>query len=395
MGEERLRQLVEQHGLGGLLSRRILIVDDETPNLDVLAAVLDGADYTCLTATSGEEALGLALAEPIDLIVADQRMPGMTGVELLAAIRKHKPDVAGLVVTAYTDSPALIAMINQAGVFRLLTKPWRPEELLAALRQASEHVFQVRAIEGLVQRLAHSNEELRDALLALRATQEQLLHMERLSTIGRLTSGVVHDLRNLLTPLLYLAEELPLLPVPEPVRIGVAAGVAGTRNLVEMLTTLKQFARRGQLDLERAPASLPAIVREAQAVLASSRDLRQRRLDVRIPATLPPLLGDHRSLVQALVNLLNNAAEATPAGGRILIEVCVRPEGGVLVAVEDEGPGVPVDRQACLFTPFSTTKGEEGMGMGLYMARLVCEAHGGTIRYCPGEGGGARFELLL
>ena len=154
--DDSLRSLIAQHGVGETRSGGILIVDDEKPNLTVLRSFLETGYKVCV-AQSGPEALEIAKKTDLDIVIADQRMPQMTGVELLEELRQLKPDIAGIVLTGFTDPPALISAINRARVFRFLKKPWQPEELLAAVREAASEY------DGLVER-AEENAFLRSEL---------------------------------------------------------------------------------------------------------------------------------------------------------------------------------------------------------------------------------------
>src|SRR5438128_2127017 len=179
MLDEGLRSLIALHGVGETRSRGILIVDDERANLTVLRSFLESG-YTVHEAQSGPEALRIAKAVELDVVITDQRMPEMTGVELLESLREFKPDVAGIVLTGFTDPPALISAINRARVFRFLKKPWQPDDILDVVRQASDQVYQTRAIQKLVAMLARRTHELDQSLVQVHSTQRQLLHLERL-----------------------------------------------------------------------------------------------------------------------------------------------------------------------------------------------------------------------
>lgn len=394
MVDDALKSLVARYGVKDLLSGSVLLVDDDGPNLDVLGAVLDSS-YRVHTALGGAEALGILDRHPVDVIVTDQRMPEMTGVELLAKVRTLRPDVAGIVLTAYTDSPAMMSAINEAGVYRFLTKPWQASAIQDAVARACSHVYQMRAIRRLVDLVSTRNEELARTLDELRATQQMLLHLERLGTMGRLASGVTHDLRNFLMGLSLIEQEVMTREVAPDLRDAVTVGLAGVRNLLHTLETLNQYARNGKLGVAMEPLSPAAVVRDAATVLRMDMEFRLRRFEMRLAPDLPDIVGDHRKLTQVLVNLLRNAVQATTAGQLVAIEATRLPTGGVLIAVEDEGPGVPLPERERLFQAFVSSKGDEGMGMGLYMARLVLESHGGRIGYRDRAGGGARFELHL
>jgi two-component system sensor kinase FixL len=109
---------------------------------------------------------------------------------------------------------------------------------------------------------------------------------------------------------------------------------------------------------------------------------------------MPPLQADRLKLSQALVNLIQNAVRATGRDAAIRIIASPLPEGGLELAVEDDGPGVDPELRPRLFQPFATGKNSEGLGMGLYMARLIVESHGGRIRLVD-RPQGTRFELHI
>jgi len=393
--DESLNSLLRQYGIENLLTKGVLIVDDDPLNLVVLAPILE-KDYVVFQAESGQEALGIAKTKDLDIIIADQRMPGMTGVELLEAVNKEKPDIAGIVLTAYTDAPAIIAAINRARAFRFLTKPFEPQDILLACADASTFVYQRRAIRRLVQILAQRNEALEKALNELKAMQERMLHMERLSTIGKMSSGVTHDMRNFLSGLVYLEYELCSKPeIGDDVKDTVRVCLAGLKNLTSTLEAMGQFARQGTMEISEKLFDPRDIINEALKVMRPDASLRKRALEVKMDQNLPSIVGDKQKLVQVMVNLIRNAVQATKEGERICVCARAGSDGEVVLSVEDEGQGVPVELRERLFEPFVSGKGERGMGMGLYMAKLIVESHKGQIRYAPGEGKGSRFEIVL
>jgi response regulator RpfG family c-di-GMP phosphodiesterase len=163
-----------------MIKHPILLVDDEEEILFSLRGLLRH-EFDLHTATSGAEALALLQQQPIHVIVADQRMPGMTGVELLQRAQKEYPQTIRIVFTGYADLKAVIDAVNQAQIFRYLTKPWDPDELCAVLHQACDHfdwiaehrrlLLDVRAFLGRCQPLFRSlGERLEAAALAEEGT---------------------------------------------------------------------------------------------------------------------------------------------------------------------------------------------------------------------------------
>lgn len=365
----------------------MLIVDDDVGNLDVLRAFLDG-DYAVREARSAAEALALVEAERFDVIVCDQRMPGMTGIDMLAEVRGRFPDVAGILLTAYTDTPVLVDAINRARVFRHMHKPWEPEDLLGAVAQASAMVQQRRLNARLLEELNNTNEQLR-------ATQHRMLHLDRLSTLGRLTAGITHDLRNTLGGLTLLESLFEAQNVSPRLMAPLRVGVSATRHLMSTLSTLHQFAG-GKLALREEAIDVAEVVRDALVLAGLEMEQRRSRCVTSVAEGLPPVRCDRARIVQVLVNLVRNAMQSTDTPQTIRVEVWSE-DGGVAIAVQDEGPGVAPGIESRLFDPFESTKGDQGLGMGLYMCRLIMEQHGGTIASVAPvpPGTGARFVIGL
>jgi len=115
----------------------VLVVDDELRSQEALRRTLE-EDFEILTAPSGEEALGLVEREPVQVILCDQRMPGLTGVQTLKRIRERWPDMVRIIISGYTDTDDIIASINDAGIYQFILKPWQPESLLLTVRAAAD-----------------------------------------------------------------------------------------------------------------------------------------------------------------------------------------------------------------------------------------------------------------
>ncbi len=393
-----LRDMLGQMGVeeAALMTRRVLVVDDEAPNRAVLAALLDD-DYDVVEAGSGAEAVELASQGRFDVLLVDQRMPGMTGVEAVEHIRPHQPDAAVLVISAYVDSPALIDAINRARAFRFVRKPWNPDELRETVRQAYEYVFRSRALWHLLGLLDERGKRLATALDELRRTQERMLHMERLSTVGQLAAGLVHDMRNAMVGLTYLESEATAKGWPDDVVETINVGLAGIRGMVSTLDVLRHFGKRdaaGALSVHAEALDVGELVDAARAVLRFTPDVKHVELDVDIADDAITVRGERVKLVQCLVNLLKNAGQAMEGQGRVL--VAARRHGDqVVVSVDDTGPGIAPEVRERLFDAFASTKSLEGTGLGLYVSRLIARAHGGDLRVGNPVLGGARFELIL
>lgn len=231
---------------------------------------------------------------------------------------------------------------------------------------------------------------------AIARANEQLLSSERLATIGKMAAHVTHEVRN---PLSSIALNVELLEEDLGGREDAKEAAALLRAIkaeVERLTQLTEqylsVARRRPLRLEEE--QIAEVVNEACVFM--SGDLRRHGVELVVETEddLPVVRLDEAQLKQSLFNLLRNAREAMPNGGKIQVAVRKASGGGVDVIVDDEGGGIDEATRARLFEPFFTTKGH-GTGLGLAITRQIIEDHGGSIACEARPGGGTRFWIHL
>jgi putative nucleotidyltransferase with HDIG domain len=147
----------------------VLFVDDEVNILRAVQRLLRHEPCRVLTASRGSEALSLLASETAQVVVSDQRMPEMNGVELLSVIRERHPDAVRMMLTGYTEMNVAVEAINHGEIYRLITKPWNDEELKATLRQAFDHYDLKSEIRRLNQVTREQNLKLQDMNRTLEA----------------------------------------------------------------------------------------------------------------------------------------------------------------------------------------------------------------------------------
>ncbi|HSB42970.1 MAG TPA: response regulator [Methylomirabilota bacterium] len=152
----------------------VLIVDDETRVLDSLEALL-AMDYRVLRADRPAAALELLAREEVALVISDQRMPRMSGTELLSRCREVSPETVRVLLTAFTDADALMQSINAANIYHFILKPWDPTELTHTVRRGVERHRLSAERERLLRDLAAKNTDLEATLADLRAAQERVV----------------------------------------------------------------------------------------------------------------------------------------------------------------------------------------------------------------------------
>ena len=149
--------------------RTVLFVDDEVNILKAFQRLFRNEPWKVLTASRAREALDLLGNEPAQVVVTDQRMPEMSGVDLLSAVRERHPDVVRMMLTGYTEINVAVDAINRGAIYRLITKPWNDEELKATIRQAIEQWDLKREIQRLNQVTREQNFKLQDMNRTLEA----------------------------------------------------------------------------------------------------------------------------------------------------------------------------------------------------------------------------------
>jgi CheY-like chemotaxis protein len=289
--DREISELVERFGVEPQSTRGVLLVDDEELNLRVLRGFLED-QWTIHEASSGAQALAIADEVPLDVVIADQRMPGMTGVEMLTELRHRRDDVAGIILTAYADMPSMESAINRANVFRFMRKPFEPPDVVQAVDQASADVVHRRTIAKLVELLAERGDELRRSLDELQTQQQMLLHLERLGTIGKLAAGVTHDLRSLMVAFRAAEWEMQKATIPPALREIVTLGLAGAENMVHTLGTLQEFSRTGKVTLELEPVDPAVVVHDALAIAKMDAVYKLHVVSSEVAPGLPPVRGD-------------------------------------------------------------------------------------------------------
>lgn len=228
---------------------------------------------------------------------------------------------------------------------------------------------------------------------SISAAREELIRQERISTIGRLSTSIVHDLRNPLAAIYGGAEMLVDGDLPPSFVQRLAANIyRSSRRVQELLSDLSDVTRGKAKAAETC--RLVEVVEAARDVVATAAG--SHRVDIRI--TLPRELElplERSRMERVFENLFTNAIDAMPGGGTIRVAAESK-DDCALVSVEDNGPGLPAEVARRLFQPFVTSNKKHGMGLGLALSRQTALDHGGDILYQPGpEGRGARFVVRL
>ncbi len=222
--------------------------------------------------------------------------------------------------------------------------------------------------------------------------RQQMARMERLASLGRLSAGIAHEIRNPLTGVSLLLDELHdrLLHQPEDQAL-IYRSLQEIERLEGLVGELLDFASQPQTRLE--PGDVRQVLRDTLFLVKKQCQRGGVELVEAMDADLPPVPLDRDKLKQAFLNLMNNAREAMPRGGVLKIGTQAGAEG-VRIAIGDTGEGIPADRLALIFEPFYTSK-SAGTGLGLSITHNIVSDHGGRIEVKSRPGEGTTFLLFF
>ncbi len=244
-------------------------------------------------------------------------------------------------------------------------------------------------VEGMVVVLSDDSEA--------RLMQAQIAQSEKLSALGKLTSGVAHELNNPLGTILGSAELLTMAPVDGAAAHKVDAIRREAQRCRKVVEALLHFVN--QTPPEKKPLDVNAAIDTVLTLLEGALRTDGLQVILERDPDLPPVVGDTHLLQQVFYNIVNNArhavAEAGRTRGRITIRTARR-DDRVAIEVADSGPGIPEDCLTRIFDPFFSTKGVgKGTGLGLTLAYSTIRQHGGTLRAVSPPGEGATFVMEL
>ena len=374
----------------------LLVVDDEP---EVLRSLHDlfRLEFRVLTHEHPSEALAaLATDIEVDVVMSDQRMPEMSGVQFLERARAVRPDATRLLFTGYADIKAVIDAVNRGHIARYVAKPWDVDELTSVIRQAVEqHAL-----------IAEKNRLLRE----LKETNARLTEAVRLK--GKFIEVASHELNTPVTVVLGLTE-LWRMAMSSSATLAERTWVDRIHNaglrLASTVERMLKLLKTGQMspDLTTDAVLLEPLIRRAVAGLQPFLEARNQTVEFAIDADLGMVEVDPPKISDVVANLVVNAIKFTADGGRIRVAAAALGAETIRVQVSDPGIGIaPADRTH-LFEPFFTgndtmhhSSGEyqfckKGMGLGLCLVKAFVELHGGTVAVDTAPGEGSTFTVTL
>jgi signal transduction histidine kinase len=404
---------------------RILLVDDDEAVRKVLAARLTER-YTCVGSADAREALERLGEKEFALAIVDVQMPGLSGIELLRKIVNDFPDVVVIMASGVDRSQRVLDALR-LGAFDYLIKPLDFDVMQITVERALKHRALLRDGNRYKRDLERRNHELTAQKEELERLQAQLVHSEKMASVGQLAAGIAHELNNPAGFIHsnmqglgeYLSQLQRLLTVYDSVPFSTpwAEKICEVKNDVEyerllcdfssiiadcqegacrirdIVLNLRTFSRVDEAEIKTIDihAGIDATVRLLSQYYNSNHITLKRDY-----GDLPLIDCFAGQLNQVWMNLLKNAAQAIGEGpGEVRIQTRLE-NSAVAVRISDTGRGINREDVQKIFDPFFTTKPVgEGTGLGLSISYGIIERHGGAIAVDSTPGRGTTFTTSI
>ncbi|MCB1129874.1 MAG: response regulator [Verrucomicrobiae bacterium] len=375
----------------------VLIADDEPDIRRFLRMQMEDVDV--IEASDGAEALELARLRMPQLALLDHMMPEMDGVEVCRNIRENHSTrgVAVIILTARADEQTKLSAL-QAGASDFLTKPFSSAELSLRLENQL-------AMARIRRELSDLNSELQAALEQIKENEVLMIRNEKLSALGRMSAGIIHEINN---PLNYASAGIHALAtfsksLPEDDRPDFNDIVhdiqEGVERVSQIVIDLRKFTREEKSN--NGDADLAEIVTRARRMVSHhlGKDIT---FELKTPDNAL-IRGNPNQLVQVFINFFQNSVDAihqrieADGGEPGRIDVMLEPAGeGWQVTVADNGIGIPPENIPKIFDPFFTSKDVgKGMGLGLSITHQILRAHKAMIEVDSRPGRYTRFRIVF
>jgi signal transduction histidine kinase len=368
------------------MEKTILLVDDEPDIRDVLSLSLSDMGYQVYEAENGNEALRIFNEVQPSMVMTDIKMPGMDGVELLQKVKHQNPETEVIMMTGHGDMDLAIRSLKcEATDF--ITKPINVDVLELALQRVREKIFTRQKLKEYTENL----EQL---------VREKMELQSHLTSLGLMIGSISHGIKGLLTGLdggIYLLDSGFAKKNEVQIKEGWDIVKLTVERIRKMAMDILFYAKERDLRLERIDIRnfVEEIVKELEPKFKSQKI----KFVDDFSANLGKFEIDVTYVHSALLNIIENAADAclrdkTKKSHQIIFGAR-RHEEKIILEITDNGIGMDSETQDKIFTPFFSSKGTKGTGLGLFIANTIIEQHGGEIKVKSKVGQGTLFQIKI
>jgi two-component system, sensor histidine kinase and response regulator len=376
-----------------------MFVDDEPRILKAIRRLVRQEPYNVMFAEGGAEALEKIGETQVQVVVSDLNMPEMDGLTLLRTVRRDYPETIRIVLSAVTQLDPILEAIHSGNIYRYITKPYEPRELVLILRQALDAWRDQEEKRDLQEQLAEQNRLLETRV---RERTAQLLAMQRPAELGRYAAQIVHNLKGPLQAIVgYTFLAKMSLPTGDQRIEAVTAHLdhveSAANSLARIISGILRHARNSDR-FDNQWTQLNQVIENELQFFEANNDYKyevEKRID--LDGELPLILVNPLHLQQIFDNLVHNALDAMEGSQPKQLTISTYFEDNyVYLSVADTGTGIDSQILPLIFQPDFTTKPlDKGTGLGLASVKTMAESYGGRIEVRSIEPHGAIFVVCL
>jgi len=368
------------------MQNTILLVDDESDIREILSLPLCDLGYRVSEAETGDQALEIFRELQPAIVLTDIKMPGMDGIELLQKIKHENPETEVIMITGHGDMElAVRSLKNQATDF--ITKPINVDALEIAVQRAKDKIITREKLQEYTQnleKLIHEKTELQS----------------HLASLGLMIGSLSHGIKGLLTGLdggIYLLDSGFAKKNEVQIKEGWDVVKITVERIRKMVMDILFYAKERDLRLERI--DIRNFVEEIAKEIEPKFNSQKIKFVTDIDHNLGEFEADVTYVHSALLNIIENAADACLRDkikkSHKIIFGARKHEEKIIFEITDNGIGMDSETQSKIFTPFFSSKGTKGTGLGLFIANAIIEQHGGKIDVTSNVGQGTLFQIKL
>ena len=377
-------------------SPKILVTDDELNTLKTLSANLEDMGYRVATATNGQEALALIRKRGFNIVIADIKLPDISGLEILETAKELNPETAVIMITGHASIETAVNAINE-GAYAYILKPVAMSELETTLNNALREQRLLSENRELVESLQQSNKRMEEANRAL----EQVSQAK-----SDFTARMSHELRTPLNSIIGFSEVL-LSKKMSPADRATHEEFLGyihisAEHLLHLIDSILDLSKieAGKLTLEPREFDFRVLLEDVKITVLPMFNTKKQTLTVEMGRDANTIFADEPKMRQIFLNLLSNAHKFTPKGGKIKVDCHLENPHLLQCSVIDDGIGISLQDQPKIFEEFGQVKktpgdNAKGVGLGLSIAKRLVELHGGKIWVVSEAGSGSTFTFSI
>ena len=368
------------------MENKLLLVDDENDVRDMLHLSLSAMGYDVMDAEDGNKAIKIFRDTHPQIVLTDIKMPSMDGIELLQKIKREAPNTEVIMITGHGDMDLAIKSLKYEAT-DFVAKPINIDALKIALKRSKDNIITRKQLSDYTENLE-------------RLVREKTELQDHLTSLGLMISSISHGVKGLLTALDAGIHKLDIGVAKrdhERIEKGLDILKITVTRIRKMILDIIYYAKERDLDWNQVDIS--SFANEVFSVIVPKIEGQNIELIKDFDSEIGTCEFDDEHMHSALVNILENAVDACTKDKlkkthKVIFSI-KQEDNDLVFEIADDGTGIGSEELEKIFTPFFSTKGNKGTGLGLFISHKIVEQHGGEIYVKSTPGHGTRFTIRI